>query len=130
MSEAIGDSVDPASLVGVEVNLYGADGCFFCVGRGRKRVVYEVREDESDGYRSSMQDLVIADGTGKVFSSAPIAKAKLREAPAHVEGDSRVYDGWEFVDKGGHVWLRFGTENSDDYYPWFSFDWFPKAPAR
>jgi hypothetical protein len=43
------------------------------------------------------------------------------------EYDDNYSNGVRFVDvKDGHVWLRFGTDNTDDYYPYFVFEYKPR----
>ncbi len=39
--------------------------------------------------------------------------------------------GYRLVDvTDGHVWLEFGTYNTEDYYPYFVFRHNPKPPPR
>lgn len=98
---------------------YGANCNEFKLGRK----VYEVIEDEDDGYRSCMKELVLVDEPTGIFYKRAFAKVTLRESNAGCN------DFYELVDvKDGHVWLTFGTDYSEDYYPCFVFDPHPKAP--
>lgn len=84
-------------------------------------VIFEVIENEDDGYRSSMQEV-------RILSTD--AARKDREYLGGViirDGDAGDFRGYEIVDENtGHVWLRFGTDHHDDYYPCFSFNFTPK----
>tara|TARA_Y100000310_G_C20125841_1_gene553567 strand:- start:51 stop:242 length:192 start_codon:yes stop_codon:yes gene_type:complete len=42
--------------------------------------------------------------------------------PIHVGHVRMILEAAEY----GHVWLRFGTDNTDDYYPYFVFRHVPK----
>ena len=34
--------------------------------------------------------------------------------------------GYQLIGKtSGHLWLQFGTDNADDYYPSFVYRWYP-----
>lgn len=77
-------------------------------------VVYTAVEDPSDGYRSSMDKLFVdSREMNNVFPSVQVmAKRKAN--------DGRTNDTLEFIDSvTGKVVLEVGTDNSDDYYPWF-----------
>ena len=95
---------------------YGANCNQFKLGS----IVYEVVEDEQDGYRSSMGALLIVENPTGIFSRNYIAMVFLRESCSQR---------YEVVDvEDGHVWLTFGTNDYDDYYPYFVFDPQPKPP--
>jgi len=151
-SLAVEEVVDPATLAGREFALYGVDNTAFCVRPAgkRARVVYEVREDESDGYRSSLKDVVVVPIANKIFSPRSIAHVCLTEwrdgnwqphsdlaqacvAARLLQGfrdDTSLdgsFEGWALLDPSGYPWLIFGTSNADDYYPSFVFRWNPKA---
>lgn len=88
--------------------------------------IYAAVEDPSDGYRSSMKKLILAEG--------PIRNAF---APVRVlvrlssKGDyGQVNDTLEMLDMAnGKTILRVGTDNTDDYYPWFVSEWTPQNLA-
>ena len=105
-------------LVGHVVDFYGVDNNRLCIGIDGKRYAYEVIEDECDGYRSMMKELVSVPLKGNIFFRQPIAKVLVME--------DTDYDGYKLVDAANeHVWLRMGTDNYDDYYPCFKFDYEP-----
>lgn len=81
-------------------------------------VVFEVIEDESDGYRSSMQEVKI------VTTQAPCKVLLAVVTIGRTNPDNE--DIYTLIDDTGHEWLRFGTVNTDDYYPSFHFNWQPK----
>jgi len=112
------------SLLGAELDYFGADDAentFNVDG-----VVFKVLEDPSDGYRSYMGAIDYTDKSTSIFFSVPIARIRVEK----YEGESSEYSegntGFRFVDvRDGHVWLEFGTDNTDDYYPYFVFRHMP-----
>lgn len=105
-------------LENLRANLYyNNHSCQFQLGQ----VIFQVNEDESDGYRSYLRDVEI------ISVEAP---ARIRDFLAEViikKSQVSNRDGWEIVDANdSHVWLEFGTDNSDDYYPSFIFYTYPK----
>lgn len=112
------------SLVGKTLRFYGVENNFLCVavGRNAKRLAFEAIENEDDGYRSMLDEVREVSIDGKVFFDTPIAKVILQDA------DTDCFRGWKLVDaKDGHVWLLMGTDNANDYYPTFTFQYEPKA---
>jgi hypothetical protein len=118
-------------LVGKRFAFYGVDNNVFCLSdKSGKRRAYEVMEDEEDGYRSSLKDYRQVPLKGHIFFRQPIANVRLEAVETGRTGApnyGRSFDGFQFVDvRTGHVWLRFGTEDYDDYYPCFIFDYTPR----
>jgi hypothetical protein len=116
------------SLVGEVLRFYGVENNVLCVARKgrRKKIAFEAVEDESDGYRSMLEEVREVREVrevpveGRIFFATPIAMVTVQDADGEV-------DGWKLVDaKDGHVWLVLGTDNADDYYPSFRFDYTPK----
>lgn len=108
------------SLVGQEFPFFGVDNNTFKLGD----TVYEAVEDESDGYRSMLEDVKVKDHEGLIFFGQPVATVRL-------VSDDGEFDGYRLVDVAdGHVWLRFGTDAADDYYPMFTFEYAAKAPQE
>lgn len=103
---------------------YGVDGNFFKLNDS----VFEAVEDESDGYRSYLETVRAAAPEG-VFSRATLAYVKVTEVKTEGSIDPHAYpfEGYLLTDGHGHVWLRVGTEDYDDYYPTFIFEYTPKA---
>jgi hypothetical protein len=107
--------------VGVCIDFYGVDNNCFKLGDH----VFEAEEDESDGYRSCLREVHEVTNTGGlIFFQTPIAKVVVQEARGIDEG-FRLLDVLD-----NHVWLEFGTDNTDDYYPYFVFNYYPKAPKE
>jgi len=102
-------------------DFYGVDNHCFKIND----TVYEVLEDESDGYRSMMQGIYeVRDTGGLIFYRIPFAKVKVREIKTYSENSYDRVDGYELYDEeSDHVWLTFGTSNYDDYYPCFMFNY-------
>jgi len=77
-------------------------------------VMYSAIEDASDGYRSSMSEL-------RVTTVRATRKMNMF-SPCNVIGSMRVGDSWildlEDVETKKIV-LSVGTDQSDDWYPWF-----------
>ena len=117
------------SLVGAVVEYYGADDAentFMIDG-----VVFKVREDPDDGYRSYM-DTITYNLSTSIFFREPLATVVIEEyngIPDDEDSWHRTTNkGWRLIDvKDGHKWLEFGTDNYDDYYPMFVFRHFPKT---
>jgi len=118
------------SLVGKEYDFHGVDNHCFKLDD----MIFEAIEDESDGYRSYLESVRRHDSWKRNFFATPIARVVVVEdnvshSPRrkHPPTDDSCYVLRDVAD--GHVWLRFGTENLDDYYPYFVFEYQPKRPA-
>jgi hypothetical protein len=113
-------------LVGKKFSFYGVDNNSFRLGTldTGELLTYEAIEDPSDGYRSYLASVVIQNSLGLIFFSNPIASVVIEET------DKGDFKGFELKDiEDNHVWLRFGTDNCDDYYPYFIFQYSAKAPG-
>lgn len=107
------------TLIDREYDFYGVDNNTFCIGSNGSRMALEALEDESDGYRSYFGCFATS-SVGKIFFGTPVARVKF------VDSSAGPFSGWSLVDvTTGHVWLRVGTDNLDDYYPCFTFDYMP-----
>ena len=103
-------------------------------------IVFEVLEDPDDGYRSSYGGVAVAKGNNEIFFRQPIANVKIRTLEdgddcLKDDGDDKYRDGiargHQLVDiQDGHVWLEFGTDLHDGYYPYFYFMYNPKKPKN
>ena len=112
----VGDTVDFNFLVGKKANLYMSpnDPNKFQLGD----LIFEVIEDEDDGYRSSM-DTVLISGFGSINSNRRLDEITI------VKSEEADFDGFELRGKDNHLWLKFGTDNVGDYYPCFIYKWTP-----
>lgn len=108
--------------------IYGEDyeDCSVCRFR-LDGVVYIALEDPSDGYRSSMRNLTVANDTTmkNVFPSVEVI-GRHRTEGAFGNAD----DVLELVDTiTGKVVLEVGTDDVDDYYPGFVASFHPENMA-
>jgi hypothetical protein len=106
--------------IGLEADFYGVD----CYSFKLDDCVFEAVEDESDGYRSCMEEIRMKDDTsGLIFLDQPLARVRIEKTcEGHYGGNDA--DGFALVDlKDGFVWLKFGTDHADDYYPSFMFNY-------
>ena len=110
-------SINFDNLIGTKATLYYHNKLNeFQLGR----MIFEVLEDENDGYRSSLGE------TNIKSTSAPLGQklAEIEIRKFHTQDD----DLYQLVDtEDNHVWLEFGTNNWDDYYPCFIFNVYPKS---
>lgn len=84
--------------------------------------VWEAKEDESDGYRSYLQSILLTDDKNLVFFDQPLALVQVIKV-----NDPDGLQGWHLVDvKDEWVWLKVGTNYHDDCYPYFVFEYLPK----
>lgn len=122
-------------LLGCKVKFYGVCGNAFKIDD----LVFEAMEDENDGYRSCLGAIDVKDEQkdGLIFFKKHVAVCKLThycgpDDYVPVEGEYHFHregiDFYRLTDRSGHVWLEFGTDNTDDYYPCFIFRYNPKAP--
>jgi len=115
------------SLVGSEVNYYGADSAEHAFKIDD--IVFKVLEDPNDGYRSCLGVIEYGEQNSSIFFHTPVARVRIeifQESSAY--GNEK--DGYRLVDvKDGHVWLEFGTDHTDDYYPMFVFNHHPRGPS-
>lgn len=85
-------------------------------------VTYTAVEDPSDGYRSSMDRLVVS--AEKLVNQFPPCKVLGMMRPRYGYNDSDILDLVDVVT--GKVVLSIGTDNQDDYYPTFTAVWSPE----
>lgn len=116
-------------IIGQEFDFYGAAENQFKLGD----VVWEAVEDPSDGYRSCLGCIIVKPESQTIFFKTPISRVRVdyfkgMENPnAKYLYERREVDFYKLVDiSDGHVWLTLGTDNSDDYYPSFHFNYAPK----
>ncbi len=111
--------------IGLEADFYGVDNNYFKLDD----TVFEAEEDESDGYRSCMRDVSEVDVNNLIFFKTPIARVRVEDKSEANYSSSDGFDGYQLVDvEDGHVWLVFGTDNYNDYYPSYIFNYIPKEP--
>lgn len=104
--------------IGVEADFYGVD----CNAFKLNNIVFEAVEDENDGYRSMMSELrIIENKENLIFFETPVARIRIEKRNEGYYGD-QSFEGYNLVDiNDGFIWLTFGTDMSDTYYPSFTF---------
>lgn len=125
MEEPTKEKLDvDALLIGKRVAFYGVDNDVFCIRpEDGERMAVEVLEDPCDGYRSYLGAVQKTSLDGHIFFQEPVTYLTGRA------WEGADHDGYELVDDAGHVWLTFGTDNCDDYYPCFTFRYDPPKAA-
>lgn len=103
-----------------------ADGVCFTLNN----VTYLAFEDPSDGYRSSLGQLLTVDGPAySIGGDTNIVYIKEAVDCSYVE-QTEGHDGADILEmrskETGQIVFRIGTDNSDDYYPWFVNEWHPE----
>jgi hypothetical protein len=102
-----GDNFDEANVI-----LFRLDG-----------VVYVAFEDPSDGYRSSMDRLIVSPSS-EMTNIFPAIRVLARKKN---NGDWQNNDTLELIDMiTGKVVMEVGTDNYDDYYPSFVSNFRPE----
>ena len=87
-------------------------------------LVFEALEDPDDGYRSSLGAILVREDT-KLFHRLPIAKV-IVDGINNGSMDKGGIDGHVLRDVDtNHIWLKIGTGDTDDYYPYFAFNYTP-----
>ena len=128
------------SLSGLTLDYYGADIAEHSFKIDK--IVFKALEDPDDGYRSYLGAIDYTDGHDSIFFSSPIAKVKIEQFVAFDNQDSyaahesitndnniTTKSGYRLVDvEDEHVWVEFGTDYTDDYYPMYIFRHYPKPP--
>jgi hypothetical protein len=118
--ECAPDPDDFDALVGGEFDFYGVDGNCFKIDDK----IYEAVEDEGDGWRSMLGCIEAREAQGKIFFTMPVARVVIEN------DNDEDFEGYKLTDlHDGHEWLRFGTNNYGDYYPYFVFDYTPESAA-
>ena len=100
-------TIEFEQLIGNEAIFCGIDHNKFRIGD----LTLEAIEDEDDGYRSSLQELRIVDNINILF----------KEKVTIISTDIGI------ALKGVHgIILEIGTDNEDNYYPYFVFNYTPE----
>lgn len=99
-------------VVGNTFKFYGVYDNSFKIGDQ----VFEVLEDQDDGYRSYLDTVESVNDEQLVFLNRSFANVKVTAC------ETAVFIGFCLVDTAtGHTWLKFGTCTTDDWYPYFVF---------
>ena len=88
--------------------------------------VYTGIEDPDDGYRSSLRGLFVSDDAVKNVFPPVRVLAKMKDAGEYGQANGTL----QLIDLvTGKIVLEVGTDNTDDYYPWFVGAFFPDCMA-
>jgi len=107
-------------LVGERVGFCGVDNHTIVLKTSRGLRAFEVVEDEADGYRSMLDEAREVPLADTIHFREPVTEVTVGKVE-----NSSAFSGYEMLDRNGHVWLKAGTDYSDDYYPCFVFDYTP-----
>jgi hypothetical protein len=102
--------------------LRNADGMSFTLDD----VTYTAYEDDNDGYRSACEDVYVSDVrlTNTFPGVVVVGREYKNEGRYHHSTDNII----ELIDiQNGKTVIRFGTEDSDDYYPSCVLEFDPTA---
>lgn len=89
-------------------------------------IVYTAVEDPSDGYRSSLGSIFVSpnDEIRNVFPPTRVVVTKNGNA------DGQTNDTLQFIDvETSKIVMEVGTDNTDDYYPYFVGEFNPQNLA-
>ena len=113
----LSQTIDFENLNGCTASLYYNNHLYqFQLGS----VIFEVVEDEDDGYRSSMREVKI------IKLNAPRNPGDFISTVSIVSHNDGSFQGYKLqCTTTGHEYLTFGTDNYDDYYPCFVFNFTP-----
>lgn len=91
-------------------------------------VVYMAAEDPDDGYRSNMRDLIVDESANMKNVFPAIEVLARHRTESNDDGWLQEDDILELIDTTtGEIVLTVGTENTDDYYPYFIANFVPGA---
>ena len=118
-----------AALEGMELEYFGADDAAHEFKLDN--IIFKVLEDPDDGYRSHLGVIEYGNQSDSIFFRTSLGKVRIEVYEGEIKDEdswsSERCQGYRLVDvTDGHVWLRFGTDNTDDYYPYFVFRHMPK----
>lgn len=99
-------------LIGKTGILCAIEGLQFRIGD----LTFEAVEDENDGYRSSLDEVKLINKN---------IRPTFREEVTIQSCDTGYFNGIQLVNTIGKAVLVIGTDNYEDYYPVFVFDYQP-----
>lgn len=90
-------------------------------------ITYMAVEDPDDGYRSCCRELKMVDEECKISLPGIFVECKMRDDFPEIYGIEEN-DILEFYDVGNNqMFMAVGTGNTNDYYPYFVFEYTPEA---
>ena len=100
-------------------SFYGCDNNLFKLGE----IVFEAVEDPDDGYRSYLDCVISKKSDAGIFPNRILANVQIKQDSS----DDEIHN---LIDKDGHIWLTFGADRNDAYYPYFVFRYTPKETQK
>lgn len=105
----------------------GEDNCNYVKFR-LDGVTYMAVEDPNDGYRSCCRELEVVDEECKTRLPDILVECKMRGNFYNKVWGTETNDILEFYDVGNNqMFMAVGTGNTNDYYPYFVFEYMPEA---
>lgn len=116
---------DPAVLGTINLNVFKGVECDLyynnmlnCFQLGS--ILFEVIEDQNDGYRSALEEVRIVSQTAPMKPGDYLGKVVVESAGATPNYGN--FSGHVIKDAvTGHIYYEIGTDDSDSYYPCFVF---------
>lgn len=106
---------------------YSKDNCNY-VKFKLDGVTYMAVEDPDDGYRSCCRDLEIVNEECKISLPNILVECKMRDDFHDSILGTEENDILEFYDVGNNqMFMAVGTGNTNDYYPYFVFEYTPET---
>ncbi len=91
-------------------------------------VTYMAVEDPNDGYRSCCRELEIVDEECKTKLPDILVECKMRDDFHDNIFGTEKNDILEFYDTNNkQMFMAVGTGNTNDYYPYFAFEYMPEV---
>lgn len=112
----------------INVDNWGYSRNANCINFILDNVTYTAIEDESDGYRSSMDKIIVNSVEVKnTFEPVDVLVSYVTEPRDDYYGKCKMLYITDTLN--GKTILVVGTENLDDYYPAFVASWMPENMA-
>ena len=90
-------------------------------------VTYMAVEDSDDGYRSMCRALEVVDGECRTRLPDILVECKMRDDFHDDVWGTEENDILEFYDTNNkQMFMAVGTGNTNDYYPYFAFEYMPE----
>ncbi len=91
-------------------------------------ITYMAAEDPDDGYRSCCRELETVNEECKISLPNIVVECKMRDDLHDSIMGTEKNDILEFYDVGNNLmFMAVGTGNTNDYYPYFVFEYTPEA---
>jgi hypothetical protein len=115
------------NLIGLKGKYEGADEQYLTFKFDD--ILWQAVEDDMDGYRSMLDYVVYADSEAEenFITHENLADVVLENIDDTEDGG--YFAGYMLKDvSDGHIWLKIGTNYTDEWYPFVVFQHLPKEP--